>query len=87
MPAKPSVDALVANLFRHEAGRIVLDEKTVELDECVEEALRLLGPKAAEHNVRIEWSPETIVLPPLCCDPLRLRQILLNVLGRGFTRR
>ena len=81
-----SKDILV--IGQHEAGKMELREEAVDIEVCVQDALRLIAPQAVQGNVTIRWLPGTTALPQLYCDPLRLRQILVNVLGNAvkFTK-
>jgi signal transduction histidine kinase len=78
----------ILDIGQHEAGKMELREEAVDIEVCVQDALRLIAPQAAQGNVTIRWLPGTTALPQLYCDPLRLRQILLNVLGNAvkFTK-
>jgi signal transduction histidine kinase len=67
----------------HEAGKIELKEEPVAIDEVVEEAFRLVAPLAERGGVALRWQPGARELPRLCCDRLRLRQILLNILSNA----
>jgi signal transduction histidine kinase len=70
-------------LARHEAGRVELREEHVAVETVVAEAIRLIGPQAKQARVGLSWRPPTGELPPLYCDRLRLRQILLNSLSNA----
>ena len=78
----------ILDVVRYEAGRMELKEEPVAIEEIVHEALRLIAPQAAQGEVRVGWTPPPAPLPPLYCDPLRLRQMLLNILSNAvkFTR-
>ncbi|MGH7031794.1 MAG: sensor histidine kinase, partial [Stellaceae bacterium] len=68
-------------LARHDAGQVILKEEPVALEAVVDEAARLVAPMAERARVALAWLPGTTPLPRLCCDRLRVRQILLNVLS------
>jgi signal transduction histidine kinase len=76
--------ALIGDLLdvvRLDAGRLPLQEDTVAVEGAVEEALLLIGPQAERGGVALAWQPPRTALPPLRCDRMRLRQVLLNVLA------
>ena len=84
-----SGDALLAiindilDLSKIEAGRIEVDLREVDPRSVVEEALDVVALRAAEKGLRLaaiiaESVPEEVVT-----DPLRLRQILVNLVGNA----
>ena len=86
---RTSGDALLAiindilDFSKIEAGRLELEQEPLNLRTCVEEALDLVVPKAAEKNLDLayQFDPNT----PTCIvgDITRLRQILVNLLGNA----
>ena len=79
----------VLDVSRIEAGRLLLRPRDFHLREAVGDVVRLLSPRAAERNLdlRLRISPD---LPEnLHGDPVRLRQVLLNLVGNAirFTRK
>jgi two-component system, sensor histidine kinase len=92
--ARSSAEALLAmvedilDLARIDAGRLMLRPRDFRLRELAADVLRLLAPQAAEREVdlRLEVSPR--LFDGLYGDPVRLRQVLLNLAGNAlrFTR-
>lgn len=73
----------VLDLSQVEAGKLVLDNQPVPLARLLDSAAVLLQPEAARKRIRMEVS-----LAPFCPatvqgDELRLRQLLLNLLGNA----
>lgn len=67
-----------------EAGKIVLDNTTMVLREVVEEVMSIMAPAAHEKNIELvtlvsKGTPSTII-----SDPLRLKQILTNLVSNGI---
>ncbi|HSK80516.1 MAG TPA: ATP-binding protein [Thermoanaerobaculia bacterium] len=93
--ARTSAEALLAlvddilDLARIDAGRLMLRPRDFRLRELAADVLRLLAPRAAEREVdlRLEVSPR--LFDGLHGDPVRLRQVLLNLVGNAirFTRK
>ncbi len=89
-----SAEALLAlindllDLSRIEAGRLQLRRRDFRLRELAGDVVRLLGPQAAarEIDLSLHLSPE--VPDDLHGDPVRLRQVLINLIGNAlhFTR-
>ncbi len=74
----------VLDVSRIEAGRLLLRPRDFRLREAVEDVVRLLAPRAAERelDLRLRCAPE---LPEeVHGDPLRLRQVLLNLMGNAI---
>jgi len=72
----------VLDLSKIEVGRLELHEEVVSLDEVVDSSLRLVQERATNAGIALERSlpAET---PLLRVDPLRLKQIVLNVLSNA----
>ena len=66
-------------LIRIEAGRVEMRFETVVLDYVVDACIRLVADRARARNLKIicELPPG---LPSLSVDPLRFRQVILNLL-------
>ncbi|GGI99276.1 hybrid sensor histidine kinase/response regulator [Neoroseomonas lacus] len=71
------------DLGRIEAGRLELAPRPVDLRAQLQEAVELMRPSSLEKRIALSLQP----LPPLpdavLVDPVRLRQILLNLLGNA----
>src|SRR5204863_4847948 len=76
--------ALTNNIFdmvAHDVGRDSnLREDILEIEPFVEATLNLVPEKI---GVDLRWLPGPIQLPRLYCDPVRVRQVLLNVIGNA----
>lgn len=73
----------ILDFSKIESGKLELDQQPFILRECVEEAADLLAAQAAKKqlclNLFVEPSAPTIVQ----CDVVRLRQILVNLIGNA----
>lgn len=92
---RTSAEALLAlvndilDLSRIEAGQLLLRPRDFSFRELVEGVLRLLAPQAAERAVELRLVIDPALPDALYGDPVRLRQVLLNLVGNGirFTRK
>ncbi len=73
----------ILDVVRHEAGKLELKEEVVDVDAVINEALRLVAPQALQGKVELEWRSPVPALPPLFCERVRLRQILINILSNA----
>lgn len=79
----------VLDLSKVEAGRLDLEEAPFDPRELVDGVVRLLGPKAAEKGLDLRAVVADGVPARLSGDPLRLRQVLVNLVSNAvkFTER
>ncbi|HSH05316.1 MAG TPA: response regulator [Anaerolineae bacterium] len=79
----------ILDFSKIEAGQMALEELSVELRPCLEEALDLVAPKAAEKKLDLGYLVENDVPGAFVGDVTRVRQILVNLLNNGvkFTER
>ena len=94
--AKRSADRLLAllndilDLSKIEAERMVLEDRPLKIAECFDHLTSTLGHKASGKGLRIAVDiPALLAQTPLTGDPLRLGQILMNLVGNAikFTER
>jgi hypothetical protein len=65
-----------------ELGPLELDAHPVDLRDCVEGALDLIAPRAAEKNLDLSYRIDDGAPGALIGDVTRLRQVLVNRDGR-----
>jgi GAF domain-containing protein/DNA-binding response OmpR family regulator len=73
----------VLDFSKIEAGRMDIEAQPFDLRECVESALDLVAPRAAERSLELAYVFEGDVPPAIVGDVTRLRQILLNLLSNA----
>ena len=80
----------ILDLSKIEAGRLSLEQIDFKLSAVLENLVSLVGGKAAEKGLSLAMDlPPVVASLPLLGDPLRLGQILLNLVGNAvkFTAR
>jgi signal transduction histidine kinase/CheY-like chemotaxis protein len=79
----------ILDFSKIESRRLRLESVAFVLGDVVNEALRPLAVRAAEKSLELLVEIDPAVPPALVGDPLRLRQILVNLIGNAikFTER
>lgn len=86
---RSSADALltiindILDFSKIESGKMELEHHPFELHTCIEEALELLAPKAAEKNLDLAYNVQDAIPKILVSDVTRLRQILVNLVSNA----
>jgi len=86
---RSSADALltiindILDFSKIESGKLELERHPFELHTCIEEALDLLAPKAAEKRLDLAYFVDDSIPKILVSDVTRLRQILVNLIGNA----
>src|SRR4051812_27784100 len=86
---RSSADALltiindILDFSKIESGKLDLEHHPFELHTCIEEALDLLAPKAAEKKLDLAYMIDDSIPKILVGDVTRLRQILVNLIGNA----
>jgi signal transduction histidine kinase len=72
----------ILDLSKIEAGKLQLNEETVDLRHMIESCVRLMSVRAQESQVALETriAPD---LPRVCVDQRKMKQILLNLLSNA----
>jgi signal transduction histidine kinase/CheY-like chemotaxis protein/HAMP domain-containing protein/HPt (histidine-containing phosphotransfer) domain-containing protein len=73
----------VLDFSKIEAGRMELEHQPFDLRECIEGALDLLAPRAAEKGLDLAYFMGPQVPAAVFGDATRLRQILVNLLSNA----
>ncbi|HWI58943.1 MAG TPA: response regulator, partial [Bacillota bacterium] len=86
---RSSADALltiindILDFSKIESGKLELEQHPFELHTCIEEALDLLAPRAAEKKLDLAYLVDDAIPKILVSDVTRLRQILVNLIGNA----
>jgi len=74
----------ILDFSKIEAGKLVLDNVPFNLRDVIEDTLAMLAPSAFEKGLELLLLYDGDVAPELVGDPLRLRQILTNLISNGI---
>ncbi|HEY0342875.1 MAG TPA: two-component regulator propeller domain-containing protein, partial [Steroidobacteraceae bacterium] len=79
----------VLDFSKIEAGRLQLDPVDCDLLELVEQTVEMLAVRAAAKGIELLLDSPVTPLPRIKADPVRLRQVLINLGGNAvkFTER
>src|SRR2546423_11723228 len=86
---RSSADALltiindILDFSKIESGKLEVERHPFELHTCIEEALDLLAPKAAEQRLDLAYFVDDAIPKILVSDVTRLRQIIVNLIGNA----
>jgi signal transduction histidine kinase/HPt (histidine-containing phosphotransfer) domain-containing protein len=86
---RSSADALlniindILDFSKIEAGKLDLEKHPFDLRTCIEEALDLLAPRAAEKKIDLSYSIEDVLPTVIEGDVTRLRQIVVNLVSNA----
>lgn len=74
----------ILDFSKIEAGKLVIDNMPFSLRDLIEDTLAILAPNALEKNLQLTMDCDSAAPMDLVGDPLRLRQILLNLIGNAI---
>jgi signal transduction histidine kinase len=73
----------ILDFSKIESGKIDLETHPYDLRQCVEEAMELLAPKAAEKGLDLVVLIDPAVPTMVIGDVTRLRQVIVNLIGNA----
>ncbi|MGD1808785.1 GAF domain-containing protein [Dapis sp. BLCC M126] len=74
----------ILDFSKVESGNLELEKQPFEIHICVEDALDLLAPKAADKNLELAYMIDVQTPYTVLGDVTRIRQILVNLLGNAI---
>jgi two-component system sensor histidine kinase/response regulator len=74
----------ILDLSRIEAGRLEIERVDFDLDELLADISDVVGMRVSQKNVEIVFSTDSEVPRRLRGDPVRLKQVLLNLLNNAL---
>jgi PAS domain S-box-containing protein len=87
---KGSAEALLSlvndllDFSKIEANRLQLDNVAFDLRDTMEDSIRVLASRAHQKNLELACHTDSTVPDRLIGDPLRLRQIVINLVGNAI---
>ena len=73
----------ILDLSKIEAGKLVVESIDFELPAVVAEACEIFRDRARDKGLELGYEIEPAVPRFVCGDPLRLRQLLINLVGNA----
>jgi PAS domain S-box-containing protein len=74
----------ILDFSRIEAGKLKLDHVPFKISKMVQRILRMLAVKAHEKNLELLCSEDHDITSNLVGDPVRIRQVLINLIGNAI---
>jgi PAS domain S-box-containing protein len=74
----------ILDFSKIESGKLELEQRPFDLRECLENALDVLGAKAAEKHLDLVGCMGPAVPAVIVGDSTRLRQVLINLIGNAI---
>ena len=73
----------ILDLSRTEAGQLTLHQEWIEITGIVNEAIELVKPLLKKKELYCHLN-DSISMPKIYCDPNRIRQVILNLIGNAL---
>lgn len=74
----------VLDLAKVEANRFEVEEIPTNLIELVRDTLSFMEIRAREKNLQLKFVPDKVLPKTVITDPMRLRQVLINLVGNAI---
>jgi PAS domain S-box-containing protein len=74
----------ILDLAKVESGRLTLESTEFDMEDLVGGVVEMLAVRAHSKGLELLSRVKPEVMPRVCGDPLRLRQILINLLGNSI---
>ena len=74
----------ILDFSKIEAGKLKIQTQPFNLDECIQNVIELMAPKAHEKGLELAWRITPDLPRRVVGDAARVRQILLNLVGNAI---
>ncbi|QHS54132.1 response regulator [Mucilaginibacter sp. 14171R-50] len=74
----------ILDFSKIESGEMVLDIHEFNLQECINEVLKLFSGQAVKQNIQLTCSIDQNIPEKVISDKLRLKQVLINLIGNAL---
>ena len=74
----------ILDLSKVEAGKMTVEKIEFSLVQVLADFLSIMSFKAAEKGIHFRFTIETLIPNIMCSDPVRIRQILTNIVGNAL---
>ncbi|MBF0352849.1 MAG: response regulator [SAR324 cluster bacterium] len=74
----------ILDFSRLESGKIVLEQKDMNLHTCLRGVMDLFTPLAREKHLDFQYSPDPLLPPVIVADVTRLQQVLMNLVSNAI---
>ena len=74
----------VLDMSKIESGKVVFVEEVFQLDQMIEDIKRIVQPQAEKKDIQFTGEYVTLQGVMVKSDPLRIRQVLLNIVGNAI---
>lgn len=74
----------VLDMSKIESGKVVFVEEVFQLDQMIEDIKRIVQPQAEKKDIQFTGEYETLQGVMVKSDPLRIWQVLLNIVGNAI---
>ena len=72
----------ILDLSKIQAGKLTVEPETIRLEDALASCLLIIDAKAKEKQITID-NAFPAGMPPISADPLRVKQILINILSNA----
>jgi PAS domain S-box-containing protein len=74
----------ILDLSKIEAGKMTLESTPCDPRQIINDVLAMMRPRALEKHIRVQLEQESQLPAEINADPLRLRQVLANLVGNAI---
>ena len=75
---------LMLNISRIEAGQLKIEKKSVQMEQLVEEVLRIFIPLAEKKGIKLEFKKPVDILPLVMVDSDKIKDVISNLIDNSI---